>query len=93
MSTEPDHHEGGSPGPADWLTIPGRLLLILTLIGFAGGYGLYMLWGLENLPRGSYPILFFIVPVLLVAALFFVVTAFVLERLGIHIYRRRDRQE
>ena len=90
MNTEPSQDDGGFSGPADWLTVPGRLLLIFTLIGFGGGFTWYTLWALETLPSGSYPFLFFVFPVLLAAAVFFFATAFLLERLGIRIYRRRD---
>ena len=90
MSTEPDHDDGAAPGPADWLTLPGRLLLVLTVIGFAGGYVWYTVRGLESLPSGRYPIVFFAFPVLLAAAVFFFVVAFLLERLGVRIYRRRS---
>ena len=89
MNTEPDHDDQAAPGPADWLTVPGRLLLILAVLGFAGGFTWYTVRGLEALPSGRYPILFFAFPVLLAAAVFFFAVAFLLERLGVRIYRRR----
>jgi hypothetical protein len=89
METNPDQDDEGSRGPADWLTVRGRLLLILTLLSFAGGFTWYTLRALETLPSGSYPFLFFAIPVLIAAVVFFFAVAFLLERLGIRIYRRR----
>ena len=88
-------HEGEEDDPSNespvarWLTIPGRLLLILTLLAFAGGFTLYVIAVAGDLPPGRYPVAVFILPVLVGAAGFFAAAAFVLERLGVRIYRRK----
>jgi len=81
----PDHPY---PGPIQWLTVPGRLLLIGTIIACGGLLYGYFAHTLPLLPRGSYPVYMWVVPVLLVGLFFFLVTAFLLERIGVRIYRR-----
>jgi hypothetical protein len=76
------------PGHADWFTIPGRLLLICTLIACIGLFYWYFMSTAESLPGGSYPILIWIVPVALAGVAFFVAAAFIFERVGVRIYRR-----
>ena len=38
------------PGPADWFTLPGRLLLVVTLIGCMGLFYWYFMSTAESLP-------------------------------------------
>jgi hypothetical protein len=78
------------PGPADWFTVPGRLLLVFTLIGCMGLFYWYFMSTAESLPGGSYPILMWVVPVALGGGAFFLAAAFVLERLGVRIYRGKS---
>jgi hypothetical protein len=85
---ESERREGHHPGPADWLTVPGRLLLIVTLVGCMGLFYWYFMSTESSLPSGSYPVLMWIVPVALGGFIFFVGMAFVFERIGIRIYRR-----
>ena len=86
---EKDFEDGHRPGPADWLTVPGRLLLILTVVGGACLFYFYFIGTYEDLPAGRYPVLLWLVPVGVAAVAFFFVTALVLERLGVRIYRNR----
>ena len=85
MSDEPPQRRAG---PVEWLTVPGRLLLICTIVGCAGVLYWYFAITLPNLPGGRYPLVVWVVPVLLGAFFFFLIAAFLLERLGVQIYRR-----
>jgi hypothetical protein len=88
-----DDERGQAPGPVEWLTVPGRLLLIATVAGAAGVFAWYFLAVVDDLPPGSVPVLFFLAPVAIGAVVFFFVTAFVLRRGGVPIYRQdRDRE-
>ena len=75
-------------GPAEWFTVPGRLLLILTVAGAAALFAWYFLVLVDDLPAGSYPVVVFVAPVAVGAVLFFLSAAFVLERIGVRIYQR-----
>jgi hypothetical protein len=90
VTDDEDPEPVGRPGPAEWLTVPGRLLLIATLAGGAGALYFYFMAGYEGLPPGRYPVLLWVVPVALAAGAFFFVAAFVLERLGVCVYRNRE---
>jgi hypothetical protein len=85
----PNPDTGDRPGPADWLTVPGRLLLIFTLVAGAGAFYFYFMGSYDVLPPGSYPVLLWLLPVALAGVAFFWVAALVLERLGVPIYRNR----
>src|ERR1051325_5755505 len=76
------------PSPVDKLTIPGRLLLILTILLFGGTCFFYFMYVVQDLPSGRYPVFMFWFPVALVSAIFFLIAAWILERLGIPIYKR-----
>ncbi len=76
-------------GPARWLTISGRLLLTATLVGFGGAFAAFLLWAMENLPSGRYPLFVLVFPLLVAAAAFFFAAAFLLERVGVRVYRRK----
>ena len=81
-------HAGGSPGPAEWLTVPGRLLLIATLAGAAGTFYFYFMQTYGDLPAGRYPVLLWVVPVAAAAVAFFFIASLLLQRLGVRIYRK-----
>lgn len=75
-------------GVRKWLTVPGRLLLIGSIVGtMALGVGWFE-FTMEGMPPGRYPVLLWVVPVLLAGGAFFGLAALVLERLGIRIYRK-----
>ena len=77
---------GHRPSPVDKLTIPGRLLLIADIIVFALGFYLTYFFVAENFPSGSYPIAFLCLPIFIVCFFFFLIGAWILERLGIKVY-------
>jgi hypothetical protein len=74
--------------PLNKLTFAGRLLLLIDLVLFIGGTALYICDYLPQFPTGSYPILMFAIPVGLVCFFFFLALAWVLERVGIRVYKR-----
>lgn len=69
------------------MTLPGRLLLILTVVGVAFGLAGFFLWVVDDLPTGSYPVLMFVLPVLLGGAAFFAIGALVLRLVGVRVFR------
>jgi len=62
------------------------LLLVHLLIGM-GGTTLYICDFLPQFPPGKYPLLMFVIPVGLVCFFLFLVFAWILERVGIRIYK------
>ena len=75
-------------GPAEWFTVPGRLLFIFTIIGCSGLFYWYFWATWESLPSGRYPILMLVFPIVLAGFVFFVTAAFFLEKCGVGIYCR-----
>jgi membrane protein implicated in regulation of membrane protease activity len=78
------------PGPADWFTPAGVLLLAATIIGFAALFYFYFMGTIFSLPAGSYPVVMWVIPVAIVALVFFFIAARVLEKCGVVIYRRNQ---
>jgi len=70
------------------LTFAGRLLLLIHLILCIGGSALYICAFLPKFPTGSYPILMFVIPVMLACFFLFLTTAWLLGRVGVKIYKR-----
>ncbi len=80
---------GRYPGPVEWLTVPGRVLVIITIAGCAGLFLWFTGLTTRDLPQGSYPIAMWILPILVVGFFVFIGTAFAMEKLGVKIFRRR----
>lgn len=74
--------------PLSRLTLPGRALLLVHLLGAIGGSALYICDMIPQLPAGRYPVLMFVVPVALGCFFSFLILAWALERFGIRIYKR-----
>ena len=85
MRNDPSHQ-----GPADWLTVPGRLLLIVSLAGWGALLYFYVTGTVDDLPRGRYPIVLWVLPVTIAAFAFYMVVAFILEKCGVRIYRQKS---
>jgi len=82
------------PRPKDPLrafTFAGRLLLVLTLIIAAGVFYWYVMFVNDNLPSGSYPVAFLLIPVVIGAAIFFIVVSLILRLAGIRVWRQPDK--
>jgi len=75
-----------SPNPIEKLTIPGRLLLVVTFLLFGGGFFYSFLFVGERMPPGQYPLVVVCLPILLVCFFFFLAVAWLLEKCGIRIY-------
>jgi len=76
-----------------WLTIPGRLLLILTIIGFAAAFYFLFLASVPLLPPGRYPLWFWVLPTGLGSAAVFGIAAMVLESIGVKVFRRVNQSQ
>ena len=76
------------PGPIEWFTVAGRLLLMVAIVGFAATLYFFLEMTIPDLPAGSYPVVMWMLPVALAWGAFFFLAAFILEKLGIAIYRR-----
>ena len=71
-------------------TFAGRLLGLATLLVVGGVFYWFVMFVNDNLPSGRYPIAFLLIPGVIVALVFFVVTSFILELIGVQIWRKRD---
>ncbi|MES2694946.1 MAG: hypothetical protein V4773_15855 [Verrucomicrobiota bacterium] len=78
-----------APSPIDKLTIPGRLLLIFTIILFGAGFYFMFLFIANNRPSRSFPVIFISVPILMVCFFFFLIGGWLLERCGVQVYTHR----
>jgi hypothetical protein len=65
------------------LTFVGRLLLIATLLVSGGLFTWIVLYAKDRMPSGSYPIALVLIPVIMGAAVFFVVIESLLRMLDI----------
>ena len=73
--------------PISKFTIAGRVLLLIHLIMFVGGTVLYICDFIPKLPSGRYPIFMFAAPVGLFCLFLFLALAWLLERIGVRIYK------
>jgi len=80
--------EDRPPSPIDKLTIPGRLLLIATILLFGAGFYASFLFVGQNFPPGRYPMIFVCMPICMVCFFFFLVGTWILERLGVQVYAK-----
>jgi len=72
--------------PLRFFTLAGRLLFLVTLLVSGGLFAWVVLYGGERVPTGRYPVALILIPVVIGAAIFFVVTELVLRRLGIPVW-------
>ena len=75
------------PNFIERLTLIGRLLFASAFIWFAVGFYFLFFYMADNFPAGRYPIMFILVPLLLGCFFYFFIGAWILERLGVRIYR------
>ncbi len=76
--------------PLRAFTFAGRLLLVATLV-VAGGvlYWNYMFVS-EHLPAHHYPLAFLLIPVVIGAAIFFILGSTILKLVGIRVWKKPD---
>ena len=83
-------HEPGitSQGPVTRPDIrrSGRVLFLVTLFVSGGLFAWIVLYAKDRMPFGSYPIAFVLIPVLVGAAIFFVVLELLLRLCGIQVW-------
>jgi hypothetical protein len=79
---------GDENNPLRAVTIPGRLLVILTLALTGGGFAAVVLWLEPELAPGRYPIIYFLIPVLLGASVFFACGRLLMGLIGIPFWRK-----
>lgn len=87
-SPETDPDSTGEPPLARWLSLPGRILLLISVVGWFGSSVAYLTETLPGFPSGRYPLLLWFVPTGIAAFVFFGITAMILERLGVRIYKQ-----
>jgi hypothetical protein len=75
---------------SEYFTLPGRVLVLLTMILAAGGMVAYIVWMWDGLPQGNYPVSFFALPVFLAATLFFALGGAVLKCFGVAVFKNPD---
>jgi hypothetical protein len=75
-------------GLAKRLTLPGRVLLVVTVVGSVGGLAAWFLFTWDPPRPGSHPILVWCVPVGIVSVFFFFGAALLLEKCGVPVFRK-----
>jgi hypothetical protein len=76
--------------PMEKFTIPGRLLIIATIIVAGGLFYWNVMFINANFPAGHYPIPFILIPVLIGSAIFYGIFYFILRCFGVRISRDSD---
>jgi len=76
-------------------TFAGRLLVIATMVVFAAIFYYVVIFVNDKvesgiLPSGHYSIIFLLIPAVVVAGLFFGLSSFILELLGVQIWSKAD---
>jgi hypothetical protein len=76
----------GSQDPLRFFTFAGRLLFLVTLVVGGGLFAWVVLYGKDRVPTGSYPVAFILIPVVIGAAIFFLIAQMVLRLFGIRVW-------
>jgi len=61
---------------------------MVSIVGFAATFYFFIIGTASDLPAGHYPVVMWVLPAAMVWGGFFLLAAFILEKLGIAIYRR-----
>jgi hypothetical protein len=75
---------------SEYFTMPGRILVLSTIVLAAGGPGLVIVFLHDSLPAGSYPLWFFYLPVWIMLAIVFCLATVILRQMGIQVIRTPD---
>ena len=73
--------------PLSKFTFIGRMLLLAHVLLGVGGSALYICDFIPRMSAGRYPIIMFIVPIGLACFFSFLLLAWILERIGVRIYK------
>ena len=81
--------------PLRMFTLAGRLLLLATLVLVGGMFYWFVMFVNDKaesgiLPSGHYSVAFLLIPGVIVALIFFVVVSFILELVGVRIWKSND---
>jgi hypothetical protein len=68
-------------------TLPGRTLVLLSIVIGVGGTFAYIYWIIDDFPAGRYPVFMFAFPVVLGTAAFFGLGVLILRSFGVSILR------
>jgi hypothetical protein len=84
--------------PLRMFTFAGRLLALATLLIVAGIFFWFVMFVNDKVesrifPSGHYPVAFLLIPGVIVALVFFVVVSFILELIGVRIWRKPDEHD
>ena len=85
------NHEPSRPqDPLRFFTFAGRLLFLATLLLSGGLFAWIVLYGKDRVPTGTYPLAFILIPVVIGAAIFFILAELLLRLLGIRVWTKAD---
>jgi hypothetical protein len=76
---------------SEYFTIPGRILVLTTIVLAVGGPWLVFMWLYDTLTPGRYPLWFFALPIWVSLAFAFALTAAVFRLFGIFVFRQPER--
>ena len=90
MSHNPESPRRTDNHLARYFTLPGRILVVVTVV-LGAGAPIAVFWFLhDSLRPGRYPLLFFALPVWIGLAFAFAIVVAILRRMGIPILRRQE---
>lgn len=75
---------------AEYFTMPGRMLVLTTIVLAVGGPWVVFLWLHDTLTPGRYPLWFFAAPIWVALGIGFALVTALLRRLGISIVRQSE---
>jgi len=75
---------------SEFFTYPGRILVLVTVLIAVGGPFAYFAMVWEDLPPGTYPLILFAMPFIILAAFFFGLGVAVLRWLGVKVFRNPE---
>jgi hypothetical protein len=85
-----------APSPRDPLrafTLAGRLLVIATILVASGVFYWFVMFINDNLPSGRYPVAFLLIPVVIGAAVFFLVVSLILRLVGVRVWKTSNNND
>jgi hypothetical protein len=88
MSKDP-----GFRDPLRGFTFAGRLLVIATIIVAGGLFYWCVMFVNDYFPARRYPLAFFLIPVFILAMIFFGIISLLLRLVGIRVRKERDEDE
>jgi hypothetical protein len=78
---------------SEYFTMPGRILVLTTIVLAAGGPWLVFLWLHDSLRPGRYPLWFFALPIWIGLVFLFALATAVLRWLGVSVLQQPEQSE